>query len=123
MTSPQCDASTVPTKSPTAKRMKRPGTSQSVNPGKDKPIYEPQEGESGVSAGNPAQESDAIGRDDVAAGGDDETGAAGDGDEETDDAGGDDETGAASGEDEETDDAGVGFDDMYNIETTCEIAP
>ena len=93
--------------------MKRPSTSRSVNPGKEKPTYESQEGESGVSAGNPAQDSDAIGRDDVAAGGDDETGAAG----------GDDETGGASGEDDETNDVGVEFDDMYDIEPTCEIAP
>ena len=84
--------------------MKCPSTSRSVNPGKDKPTYEPQEGESGVSSGNPAENSDAIGRDGVAAGGDDETGA-------------------ASGEDEETDDAGVDFDYMYDIEPTCEIAP
>ena len=93
--------------------MKCPSTSRSVNPGKDKPTYEPQEGESGVSSGNPAENTDAIGRDGVAAGGDDEIGAAG----------GDDETGAASGEDEETDDAGVDFDYMYDIEPTCEIAP
>lgn len=75
-----------------------------------------------MSVGNPAQNSDAIGRDGVAAGEDDEIGAAG-GDDETRAAGGDDETGATSGEDEETDDAGVDFDDMYDIGPSCEIAP
>ena len=57
---------------------------------KDKPIYGPQEEESSVSAENPAQYSDAIGRDDVVAGGDDETSVA--------------------------DDAGGNSDDMYDTE-------